>query len=78
MSDGPAVFEKKPVMVEAVRLHTHRLLKTPEGTMEGKPGDWLITGVEGEQYPCKDSVFRKTYRPVNELAQRMMDAGGLG
>lgn len=29
--------------------------------MEAHPGDWLIRGVEGEVYPCKDSIFRATY-----------------
>ncbi len=24
-------------------------------------GDWVIKGVEGELYPCTDSVFQKTY-----------------
>ena len=39
-------------------------------TLEGKhfisEGDWIITGVEGERYPCKDSVFKKTYEPVED------------
>lgn len=28
------------------------------------PGDWIITGVRGEKYPCKDEIFRQTYEPV--------------
>ena len=28
------------------------------------PGDWIITGVEGEKYPCKPSVFDATYEMV--------------
>lgn len=28
------------------------------------PGDWIITGVEGEHYPCKPDIFKKTYDPV--------------
>jgi hypothetical protein len=31
---------------------------------EVTPGDWIVTGVVGEKYPCKDSVFRSTYDPV--------------
>ena len=34
--------------------------------MEGRPGDWLITGVAGERYFCKDDIFRKTYEPVSD------------
>ena len=26
--------------------------------------DWIITGVKGEQYPCKDEIFRLTYEVV--------------
>ena len=25
------------------------------------PGDWIVTGVEGERYPVKNEVFKKTY-----------------
>lgn len=34
---------------------------TTEGRMMASPGDWVIRGVEGELYPCRDSVFQKTY-----------------
>ena len=28
--------------------------------------DWIITGVNGEKYPCKPDIFAKTYEPVGE------------
>ena len=28
------------------------------------PGDWIITGVKGERYPCKPDIFEATYEPV--------------
>lgn len=31
---------------------------------EVTPGDWIITGVNGEQYPCKPDIFAKTYEPA--------------
>jgi hypothetical protein len=37
---------------------------TLEGTMRGDWTDWIIRGVQGELYPCKDSIFRQTYEPV--------------
>lgn len=40
------------------------LIKTLEGTMEARPGDWIIRGVKGELYPIKNDIFRKTYEPV--------------
>jgi len=39
-------------------------IETLEGEMEVKPGDWIITGVEGEKYPCKKSIFEATYQKV--------------
>lgn len=37
---------------------------TLEGFMVANPGDWIITGVKGERYPCKDDIFRATYEPA--------------
>lgn len=41
-------------------------IKTLEGDMEVKAGDWVITGVNGEKYPCKPDIFEKTYERVEE------------
>jgi hypothetical protein len=39
-------------------------------TLEGghivTPGDWIITGVQGELYPCKPDIFAATYEPAQE------------
>lgn len=40
------------------------IVKTLEGDMIARPGDWIITGVEGEKYPCKNEIFKKTYEPA--------------
>ena len=37
---------------------------TLEGKMLASPGDWIIRGVKGEMYPCKDEIFRLTYDPA--------------
>lgn len=37
------------------------IIKTLEGDMNLKIGEWLIKGVNGEFYPCKDDIFQKTY-----------------
>jgi hypothetical protein len=39
-------------------------IDTLEGRMTGNVGDWIIKGVQGEFYPCKDSIFHKTYQEV--------------
>jgi hypothetical protein len=56
-------FTKKPIPVKAKRIKNLTRIKTLEGTMIGSPGDWMIIGVNGEKYPCKDDVFRKSYIP---------------
>lgn len=74
-------FRKKPVVIDAVRwfklgdhpvVHAHESahglgeIDTLEGPMTVTPGDWIITGVNGEHYPCKPDIFEKTYEPVGE------------
>ena len=44
------------------------MIKTLEDTEESYhyvcEGDWIITGVAGEKYACKDEIFKKTYEEV--------------
>lgn len=40
------------------------LIPTLEGTMRMTPDDMLITGVQGEVYPCKRDIFAATYEPA--------------
>lgn len=60
-------FLKKPMILEAVQLTERTEVKTLEGTMVGEPGDWLITGVRGEQYPCKPDIFEELYEPIEDV-----------
>ena len=48
-----ARFRKKPVIIEAYQTEVEMVISTLEGDMIASPGDWIITGVNGEQYPCK-------------------------
>ena len=41
-------------------------IETLEGWMRVTPGDWIITGVKGERYPCKPDIFEMTYNSVHE------------
>ena len=72
-------FRKKPVVIEAaqwlkdgdhpdVRVLPmgHGWVETLEGGYIVTPGDWIITGVKGEHYPCKPDIFEMTYEPVEE------------
>jgi len=70
-------FRKKPVVIEATQWlkdgdHPKVIKATLSGmpvnlieTLEGEhivsPGDWIITGVKGEHYPCKPDIFEMTY-----------------
>ena len=36
-------------------------ISTLEGLMYAAVGDWVIKGIEGEFYPCKPEIFRKSY-----------------
>ncbi len=55
-------FVKEPVVVQAYQTDKKRKIETLEGTMTANPGDYVITGVAGEQYPCKPEIFEKTYK----------------
>lgn len=39
-------------------------IPTLEGTHRANEGDWIITGVKGERYPCKPDIFEATYEQV--------------
>ena len=61
-----ARFRKKPVIIEAYQTEVEMVTSTLEGDMIASPGDWIITGVNGEQYPCKPDIFEKIYEPMND------------
>jgi len=41
------------------------MVKTLEGYLTAQIGDWIITGVKGERYPCKPDIFEATYEPAD-------------
>jgi hypothetical protein len=47
-----------------IRMHEHGWIDTLEGGHNVCPGDWIITGVAGERYPCKPAIFAETYEPA--------------
>jgi hypothetical protein len=52
---------------------------TLEGLMRVTVGDWIITGIQGEHYPCKPEIFAATYEPAGQPpapASGSGDAGG--
>lgn len=59
-------FRKRPVLVKAYQHDGQRpiFIDTLEGRMRADPGDWIVTGIRGEQYPVKPQVFAETYEAV--------------
>lgn len=57
-------YRKKPVTIEAYQTDVDMDIPTLEGTMHASVGDYIITGVRGEQYPCKPDIFLETYEPA--------------
>ena len=47
-------------------MRKHAYVKTLEGEMRACPGDWIITDIKGERYPCKPDIFEATYEPAEE------------
>lgn len=59
-------FRKRAVIVEAYQTDKEMIIETLEGPLKASPGDWIITGIRGEKYPCKPDIFKKTYEPVDD------------
>lgn len=50
-------------------MHRHGWIDTMEGGHIVCPGDWVITGTQGERYPCKDRIFVTIYEKVNQVLE---------
>ena len=56
-------YRKKPIVIEAYQTDKVMYIETLEGIHKADIGDYIITGVKGEQYPCKPDIFEQTYEP---------------
>jgi hypothetical protein len=61
---GPLVEYRKTATMRAVQVPEEFQVVTLEGTMTGRPGDYLVVGVQGERYPCAADVLAASYVPV--------------
>lgn len=42
-------------------------IKTLEGNRFITDGDYIITGIKGERYPCKANIFKETYEQTTDI-----------
>lgn len=57
-------YRKKPIIIEAYKTEKEVFIKTLEGTLKADIGDYIIKGIDGELYPCKPEIFKKTYEEI--------------
>lgn len=62
----PDISKKADIRCEKCTkaIGKHGWIDTLEGGYIVCPGDWIITGVKGEFYPCKPDIFEATYEKV--------------
>lgn len=63
---GLGKVEEKKVSGPGRGMHEGIVIHTLEGDMTASVGDWIIKGIAGEFYPCRDDIFRATYEAVEE------------
>lgn len=59
-------FRKESIVVDAFQTPVDLAIHTwsRDSWVRANAGDWIITGVAGEVYPCKPEIFAETYEPV--------------
>ncbi|MYA99281.1 hypothetical protein F4X90_06335 [Candidatus Poribacteria bacterium] len=60
-------YRRIPAIIEAEGPITkERIIPTLEGNQKASVGDYIITDIHGQQYPCKPSIFHRTYEPIEK------------
>jgi len=53
---------KRPIVIHAKRIDEEFRVNSLEGNYkQGKPGDYLMKGIDGELYICDGPIFERTY-----------------
>lgn len=67
MGEAGGVYKKVREDVSGGNDHrSYWMIDTLEGSYHVSDGDYIITGIKGEKYPCKPDIFEKTYELVEE------------
>jgi len=66
--DGIVTCRKKPIIIHALQINFLEgfRVSSKEGVLTGKPGDYLMFGVDGEKYICDKEIFERTYEVVGK------------
>lgn len=60
------MFKVSRLTDETIGVRVYPYISTLEGRHYISEGDYIITGVNGERYPCKPDIFEKTYEAVEQ------------
>ena len=59
---GMSPCRKRPIVINAKRIDEDFRVNTLEGNYkQGKAGDYLMQGINGELYICDGPIFEMTY-----------------
>lgn len=60
--DGMQNCMKRPIVIQAKKINEDFRVNTLEGNYkQGKAGDYLMRGIDGELYICDGPIFDKSY-----------------
>lgn len=64
--NGYLIKHKPNVLNARISKHGGEYIATLNGVIKTNPGDWIITGINGEQYPCDPEIFKELYDVVEQ------------
>ena len=63
---APAMIKTELDTLHIKELPSFCMIQTLEGAMRAELGDYIIKGIKGEIYPCKEDVFKASYDEISE------------
>lgn len=66
------LYRKHPIVVAAVQTESDMVIALDLHNTEllARPGDWIVTAPDGEQWVVAQEIFLKTYVPVEEAEEK--------
>jgi hypothetical protein len=66
--DGMLPCKKKPIIVHCIQINEPFRVNSLEGDYkQGKVGDYLMRGIDGELYICDKDIFERSYDIIEEV-----------